>query len=551
MLALVSTETALADGTNLIRLNTVGFLPGMPKVATVAAAGTDFQLIRTGNGKIVFTGKISGPQTNVDTGENLFTADFSNWRAPGNFTLKIPGVGESAPFMIGEDVFTHAYQTAMLGMYLWRCGTAVSATFDGRTFVHAICHTNDAYLDFVGGGHGQQPATGGWHDAGDYNKYVVNAGVSVGVLLRAWEDFGGALKNLKLQLPPEKTSAPDFLREVKWELDWLLQMQATNGAVYHMVSARNFDKFEMPENETSPRYFSSWSSASTALTAAMLAQAARDYREFDATFADRCLTAAKKSYDFLAQNPGRQATDRQAFTTGIYQTRGESGRLWAAVELWETTGETNYLKDFENAARTLRPMIQPEFDYGDYRDLAMMTYLSSKRGNRDTTLVAAAAQELQKVADSIVATGSAEGYARPLGTKYFWGGNGTVARQTVLLHAAEKISPKPAYRTTALDAVNYLLGRNYFGRSFVTGVGFEPPLHPHDRLSAALHLEVPCPGRLVGGPHPGAKDWVDLESDFTKNEIAINWNTALIYALAEFLPAAPTEMRTRKILQAQ
>ena len=87
-----------------------------------------------------------------------------------------------------------------------------------------------------------------------------------------------------------------------------------------------------------------------------------------------------------------------------------------------------------------------------------------------------------------------------------------------------------------MGALNYLLGRNYFGRSFVTGVGFEPPLHPHDRLSASLDLGVPCPGRLVGGPQPGARDWADSQADFTRNEIAINWNTALIYALAEFLP---------------
>ena len=521
---------------NPIRLNTVGFLPETKKVASIGTACTNFQLVRASDGKAVFTGEISGPKWNADTAENLFTADFSAWRTPGVYLLAVDGVGKSAPFAIGAGAFTNAYQTTMLGMYLWRCGTDVSATFEGKTFSHAACHTNDAFLDFAGGGHARKFANGGWHDAGDFNKYVVNAGVSVGMMLRAWEDFGGALERIPLQMPSEKTSTPDFLREVKWELDWLLEMQAEDGSAYHMVSARKFDKFEMPEQENEPRYFSSWSTASTAVTSAMLAQAARDYEKFDAVFAKRCLEAARRSYAFLARHPQRQATDRKPFSTGIYQIGSETARLWAAVELWETTGETNFLTDFESAALKLDAKLHPDFDYGDYRDLAMLTYLNSQRGGRDAALVSAARESLLRAADGMVATSAAPGYARPLGNKYFWGSNGTVARQTVLLHAAEKFSAKPEYRATALAALDYLLGRNYLGRSFVTGVGFEPPLHPHDRLSASLKLGVPCPGRLVGGPQPGAKDWRDDQEDFTRNEIAINWNTALIYALAEFLP---------------
>jgi len=536
LLTLAATGAASAALQNPIRLNTVGYLPEMRKAASIAAACTNFQLIRTSDGQAVFHGQVSGPKWNAGTAENLFTADFSGWREPGVYLLTADGAGKSAPFAIGQDAFTNAYRTAMLGMYLWRCGTEVSASFEGRTFFHEACHTNDAFLDFAGGGHTRKPANGGWHDAGDFNKYVVNAGVSVGVMLRAWEDFGGALERIRLQLPPEKTSVPDFLREVKWELDWLLQMQAEDGSVYHMVSARNFDEFEMPEQESAPRYFSSWSTAATEVSAAMLAQAARDYKAFDATYAERCLAAAKRNYAFLAQHPQRQATDRKPFATGIYQIGSETARSWAAVELWETTGETNFLADFESAARKLDPELYPDFDYGDYRDLAMLTYLSSQRDGRDVSLVAAARESLLRAADGMVATSAAEGYARPLGDKYFWGSNGTVARQTVLLHAGEKLSAKPEYRATALAALDYLLGRNYFGRSFVTGVGFESPLHPHDRLSASLKLGVPCPGRLVGGPQPSAKDWADKQDDFTRNEIAINWNTALIYALAEFLP---------------
>jgi len=421
-------------------------------------------------------------------------------------------------------------------MYLWRCGTAVSATYGGKTFAHAACHTNDAWLDFAGGGHTNRPANCGWHDAGDYNKYVVNAGVSVGVMLRAWEDFGGALGKIKLQLPPSRDGLPDFLREVKWELDWLLTMQAADGSVWHKVSTVRFGAFILPEAETAPRYFAPWGSAATADFVAMMAMAARDFQKFDPAFAAQCLQAAQKSYQFLLKNPLDHRADQSAFSTGTYAVRDRDARLWAAAELWETTGDADCLRDFERRADANDGQIDVAWDYGNVKNLGELTYLFSTRSGRDTHLLATLQQNLIATADGIVTTAAAHGYARTLGDKYSWGVNGTVARQAVVLHAAEKISPKPAYRAAALDAVHYLLGRNSYGRSFVTGLGFEPPLHPHDRLSAALNLEVPCPGRLVGGPRQSATDWVDLESDYTRNEIAINWNTALIYALAEFVP---------------
>lgn len=67
------------------------------------------------------------------------------------------------------------------------------------------------------------------------------------------------------------------------------------------------------------------------------------------------------------------------------------------------------------------------------------------------------------------------------------------------------------------------------------GLGHQPPQHPYDRRSGADDVAEPWPGYLVGGPNPNATDWFDVEKDFRTNEIAINWNGALIYAQAMFL----------------
>jgi endoglucanase len=164
-----------------------------------------------------------------------------------------------------------------------------------------------------------------------------------------------------------------------------------------------------------------------------------------------------------------------------------------------------------------------------------LTWLFSSRPGRDGALVDTVRASLRQTADEIVKSRDAHAYARPLGTRYYWGCNGTVARQVVVLQAANRISPGPAYRAASLDALGHLFGRNFYGRSFVTGIGFEPPRHPHDRRSGADTIEDPWPGYLVGGANPRAADWHDEEKDYRTNEIAINWNAALIYALAGFV----------------
>lgn len=547
----------------LIRFNTVGYLPHAEKKASIAAPCANFAVIRIRDNAKVFWGRVTGPVLNPDTQEQLYTADFSALTQPGDYQLEIPGVGQSATFRIAPDVYRETFYTVTRSLYLWRCGTAVKATYHGQTFSHGPCHTNDAWLDAVGGGHTNLDATQGWHDAGDYNKYVVNAGVTLGVLFRAWEDFEPQIRPIRLDLPESGGPLPDFLAELKWEMDWVLKMQAPDGSVYHKISTRRFGPFILPDIETEDRFFAPWGSEATADFVAMAAQAARIYRPFDPAYADRCLEAAAKSYRFLKSHPDYHRADLAGFRTGSYQPGDAelrqhgvpNNRLWAAAELWETTGAPDVLQDLENRIKAVQGRVDSDFDWQDTKNLGLLTYLMSARLGRDQALVKLVRKNLLAVAAEIRHNRNLHGYARPLGSTYYWGCNGGVARQTVLLIATDRVagqaaprpdargaenlmqSPRPAsrrteYRAVCLDALNHLLGRNVYGRSFVTGIGCQPPLHPHDRRSGGDNVDVPWPGYLVGGPHPRATDWKDLQSDARTNEIAINWNAALIYALA-------------------
>ncbi|MBN2036842.1 MAG: glycoside hydrolase family 9 protein [Chitinispirillaceae bacterium] len=517
-----------------IRLNTLGFVPGHHKRASIGAVCSSFSVVNASDESVVLSGRVTGPKTNADTREELYIADFSSLTAEGTYYLRVDGVGRSPDFPVRPDAYNFAYYSAMRAMFLWRCGTAVSGTFNGHRYAHAQCHADDAYLDYISG-HVRKESLKGWHDAGDYNKYTVNAGITVGMMLQAWQQFKPLIERITLGIPESGQTLPDFLAEVKWELDWVLTMQLDDGSVSHKISTPDFCDFILPEDETAPRYFVPWGSAATADFVAMTAMAARAYEPYDANYAKTCLDAARKSHDFLAANPSNHHADQTGFTTGGYITTDTDDRLWAAAEMWETTGERQYLSDFETRANSQRRKIDFDWDWGNVKNLGMYTYLLSKRTGKSQSLYDAIKASLIQVADSIVGTGNDHGYGRPLGTTYYWGCNGTVARQTMSLQIANLLSPDADYTATALDAIGHLFGRNYYCRSFVTGLGHNPPMHPHDRRSFADSIVDPWPGYLVGGGWPGATNWVDLDTSYRTNEIAINWQGALIYALAGFI----------------
>lgn len=521
-----------------VRVNSIGFLPEARKQATIGAACSEFRIVDAATQAVVFVGQASAPLKTAagDTDETVQLADFSQVAAPGRYVLDVPGVGRSAEFRIGRDIWTEPYKLVTRAMYLWRCGVEATGEWRGHTFHHDACHLQDGLLDYVGGPAGAvRPSPGGWHDAGDYNKYVVNAGVSVGLMFKAWEQFRQRIEPVTLALPETGKGMPDLLAELKFEFEWLFTMQAEDGRVYHKVSALDFRYWGPSEKDQSPRFYTPWSTTATADFVAMMALGARHFREFDPALADRCLAAARKSWAVLEAHPTNVAPDLTGFSTGGYDVPDTTHRLWAVAELWETTGEEVLLRDFERRVMTMSTGFTHDGpSWGDVRDLALGTYLLSAHGQaRDAKLVGHLTRSLDAMTARIVEDARVNAHGRPYGAtkaSFYWGCNGSVVGQTYLLYVADRLMPDPVYRATALDALGYLFGRNYHGRSYVTGLGANPPEHLHDRRG-----EPAWPGYLVGGPWPTARDWVDELPDASRNEIAINWNAALIYALSAFV----------------
>ncbi len=521
--------------TDQIRFNSLGYQPQSQKQATILLPEAEqFRVRRADNDRVVFKGTLGELRTQQDVEQSARIADFSALDKSGEFYIEIPTVGRSRNFTIADDAYNEAYAATMRAFYLWRCGCEVDYTYNGIRYHQDACHAEDGYEDYIGNKGHQHDGTGGWHDAGDYGKYVVNAGITTNLLFWAWESFQPQLQSVTLGLPETAPAYPEYLKEMKWEIDWLLKMAYPDGSgrVSHKLTATNFAGFIMASEDAQKRYFTQWSSAATADYVAMLAQAARAFAPYDKEYAEKCLAAARHSYSLLRTIPEEPFVQGD-FSTGGYQTRDIDDRIWAAAEMWETTGEELYLKDFEQMARDMNCEVDSNWDWGDVSNSAMFRYALSERTGKDSTIEATIKKNIIAIADGMVEASYNDIYGRPL-DRYYWGCNGTVARQALNLYVASRLNDRPEYKNTALNAISHIFGRNYYDRSYVTGVGHNPPMHPHDRRSGADGIEAPWPGYIVGGGH-SATDWVDEQGSYSHNEVAINWQAGIVFALAWFV----------------
>ncbi len=525
-----------------VAFNSVGYHPDRTKLATLLLDVDEVRILDDA-GEVVFRTTPSEPVHDESLEQDVWVVDFSELTEPGTYTLEYddldPTYATALHFEISEDVFDDALRTAMLGITGQRCGTAVSLEHEDTTFSHRECHLGDGLMSKAGEGASEESrdGTGGWHDAGDYGKYVVNGAFAAGFMLAAWELLPGRLDRESLHFQvPEEGNLPAYLAEVKWELDWLFKMQRDDGAVYHKLTRLGFEGDVMPSNDSGHRYFSPIGSAATADFVAAMAQASRIYAEYDPDFANDCLEAAEQSYAFLVANPEPIRPDLSEFGTGAYQTDDSDDRAWAAAELWAATGNLDALADFE--ARVSADLLRVNFGWADLGNLGVFTYLMSTREGRSDETVATLTDRLLALADSMV-TNARE---NPWGIGYrggpYWGINGAVVGSAANALVAYQLDPKPEYLDVAIQQVDYAFGRNPVARSYVTGVGIAPPQNPHHRPSSTDDVPTrPWPGFLVGGPNreENGADWADYKDEaasYWTNEVALNWSAALIFALA-------------------
>lgn len=566
-----------------VAVNQHGYLPKLPKVAVLESSATEpqkWQLLDD-KGAVVLEGDTIVFGADKHSGNSVHHVDFSKHTTEGKgFVIRV-GEEKSHPFDIDKNAYGKLKYEALSYFYHNRSGIEIKMPFAGeekwaRPAGHlpdkAPC-AKDLGCDYT------LDVTGGWYDAGDHGKYVVNGGISAWTLQNQWErlkHLGKSVKDFgdgKLQVPERDNGADDLLDEARWEVEFLMAMQAPDGTefagmVHHKMHDEGWTALGLrPDQDTLKRTLRPVSTAATLNTAAAAAQAARLWRATDKAFSAKALAVAQKAYDAALKHPEKYADPKDNNNGGgPYDDNYLKDEFyWAAAELFITTGDARYLKDLEANPH------HKEFRTGDGTN-SLMTWketdslgvisLATVPNKLSNGAKEAARARLVREADRYLAHVKKEGYRLPFdpGSKegkpsYPWGSNSFVATNAMVLALAYDFTKKPQYRDGVAAAMDYLLGTNPLGQSYVTGYGEKPLKNPHHRFWAkqarADFPEAP-PGVLSGGPNSELQDpyvqaaglkkkgcapqkcFLDNIEAWSVNEITINWNSPLAW-VASFL----------------
>jgi endoglucanase len=534
-----------------IKVNQLGFAPLASKQALVPnLAASTFEVIDAASGKPALRARLAAPALWRASMETVRLADFSSLKTPGRYRIKVAGAPLSDPFNIGPNAYRALNSAALKAYHFNRSGSALEARHAGL-YARAAGHPDDRVLVHASAASSARPegtvltSAKGWYDAGDYNKYIVNSGIATYTLLAAFEHFPGYFTKHDIGIPESGNAVPDILDEALWNLEWMLSMQDPHdGGVYHKLTNQRFDAMVMPGAAMkAPRYVVSKSTAAALDFAATMATASRVYKPFDAQLAARMLRAAQAAWQWAEANPARYFTNPADIVTGEYpDTSIDDERAWAAAELYISSGEDKYYAAIAPQAGAKEPAWD---QVGALAWISLAHHRARLTPAADQALIGARIEALAAPLRRQWQT-SAYRIAMQEGD-FVWGSNAVVLNQAMMLLQAYRLSGERDNLRAAQAGLDYVLGRNATGYSFVTGFGARPSLHPHHRPSQADQVAAPIPGFLTAGPNPGQQDkaecppypgalaatsYLDHVCSYASNEVAINWNAPLVYVTA-------------------
>jgi endoglucanase len=569
-----------------VRVNQVGYLPSGPKAATLvtsAEAPIHWRLLEEG-GAAVAQGSSRPLGVDATSGLNVHEIRFDRVHTSGS-GFRLEADGElSYPFDIDEDVYEPLRTDALVFFYAQRSGIAIDGGLIGAEYARAAGHVGvapnrgDVAVPCMPAERSQTAygtpwtcaytldVSGGWYDAGDHGKYVVNGGISTAQLLSTYERSERAshasrraLGDGSLAIPEQGNGTPDVLDEARWELEFMLRMQVPNdqplaGMVHHKVHDNQWSALPLdPSLDPLLRELHRPSTAATLNLAAAAAQGARLYGKFDATFAERLLVAARRAWDAALANPALYAPGTDGSGGGSYSDADVSDEFyWAAAELYLTTHEAQYLDAVLASPHHTGPVFSVDgFSWGRVAALGRLDLASVK-----SPLPGARAlrRSVIDAADALLGLAKAQAWGQPYAPvgNWVWGSNSQILNNLVVLGTAYDITGDRRYQRAVLEGADFVLGRNALNLSFVTGYGDVFSRNQHSRIFAAqLNAELPHPpiGSIAGGPNSalgdpvarellagciGQRCYVDDINSYSTNEIAINWNAPLVW-VASFL----------------
>ena len=546
-----------------IRVNQIGYITGMPVKISVLSAGK--LTVKNSAGDIVFEKNDIEIKNDPASGDEVAFVDLGIL-PEGEYTVS--SGNSERKIKVAGNAYDEITGALIKGLYYQRCGCGLDEKYAG-IYAHPACHTAPAteWEDR----NVKKTIIGGWHDAGDYGKYVGPGAVTVAHMLYAYRLFPAGCTN-DLNIPESGNGVPDILNEARWEIEWIIKMQREDGAFYHKLTKDHFAPFIMPETDTDPEYLLPPSHCATEAAIGCLALASRIYKAFDKEFAEECLAAALKGWEWVEKNlEFKPFMSPKEVRTGMYGDWSDKDeRFWAACELFACTREEKYraaaekmfnlAKDPEELNKIkekLPPFMKHAFDnvkpgldvtqYGwmDVSGLGAICCLFELKEKGGSILYDELKKDFLERSGEIYNAYINSGYGTALKEdQYIWGGILTVMANAMSMIFNYILTGNIEMEIAAQNQFNYALGLNALDLSFVTGYGERSVMNPHHRLSGADGIEAPVPGLISGGPNkkmtypetkeklgdtPAAKYFLDETPSADTNEIAIYWNSPAIF----------------------
>lgn len=595
----MASSHAFADEPRMVRMSQVGFETQGPKTASVpdpSRRPLPWRVVDS-SGHTVGAGETTVFGDDAASGEHLHTATFSQVERIGAAYRLIVGNHESRPFRIADHPHDRLKYDALAYFYQNRAGGPITADHVSRPeLARPAGHVQEVATCFSGQDLGgvnwpgcdySLDVTGGWYDAGDHGKYVVNGGIAVWMLLNAYEraqakDGAEPFADGEVDIPEAGNGVNDLLDEARYEIEFLLRMQIPDGKtavvpadrpvdgqptalveidaggmVHHKVHDVRWTPIPTaPAEDHETRFLYPPSTGATLNLAAVGAQCARIWKSIDVEFARRCANASQRAFRAAIRN-------KTVFASETFDGGGPYGDddfadefYWATAELYISTGSDAYLSALKTSPYYLGGPRSGATATGDpgFSSTASLGSMSlavapSTLPEADRTLVRA---NLAASAKDYMNEGYSTGYGLPFaGDVYSWGSNGALLSRAVVLGLAFDFTGDWTYRNGVIQALDYVLGRNPLDQSYISGYGARPMQNPHHRFwakSADPAFPAPPPGALSGGPNNQvmiddvAKTmvgtcraqtcWADDIRAYTLNEVAINWNAPLVWTAA-------------------
>ena len=541
-LALSAFAAPPGQPTERIAIDQFGYLPGMRKVAVISDPQTGFngdlaytpdallEVRRWMTNELILTAAPTAWKdgaTHDQSGDKVWWFDFTSLTCEGDYYVYDPANdARSFVFKISRDVYRDVLKTAVRMFYHQRCGVEKAVPFTDAKWSDLACHLTDRRTRLISAPNNaatEKDLSGGWHDAGDFNKYVTFTTGTLQNLIFAYRN-NATLFTDDYGLPESGNGVPDLLDEIKWELDWLLRMQQADGSVLSKQSVTQFQGVSPVSADAALRYYGPASTSATLSGAMSFANAAIAFQSHLPDYAARLRAAAVKAWQWAEANPNvvYPNTGFQSATAEVDDYTRNMYRLAAAVHLYALTNEAKY-RGYVEANYTNAHLMQWTYWYGfeGWIQDALLYFTSlpnvseavstalkrSKQNSMNGANFFGAAQNQTDAYRAFMQTGD-----------YTWGSNQTKSITGLLFTAHIRHAVDPArdslYRATAAGYLHYLHGVNPLTMVQLTNMasfGAEKSANEMYHIwmgdltdwdNALTSPRGPAPGYVMGGMNP-------------------------------------------------